>query len=218
MVQKFELEGWNKHYFTGEVTEEDILIGEPEMKKRIDRESSSHNVVESTLRIELKPELRELLGYTTERRSSYDPVPGIIDIRASASCEKNTDRAIKAMRTRHRSECEAEFSPEQIDKVVKRLVNGANRTIAMSREDFVYHLSINMEGVENWDSKNTLEELADKRRRLQDQINGIESSMKALMRTEIDEWMKKKGVDEELRDQIVEQAKFKYIPEVITVG
>jgi hypothetical protein len=216
MIKKVTLKGWRSCYFTGEVTEASVEVLEPETMENI--RGSHGSYIDSKVVIRLVPEIRKILGYEGKTNFGMDDTPvGTRVLRAHVSCEKETDRAISSLWTRHATECQKAFAQHHIDEMTRRLISCANHEIKESQEEFVRCVASSLGSVDNWDAKEKLEELATERKRLQTEIAGLEANMKGIMKAEIDEWLTEEEICPVLKESILDGAKFKYLPDVFII-
>jgi hypothetical protein len=223
-VRKFELgDNWDVSYLEGEVTPADVIIEEPQEHFIEPTDDYPCGSLTTTVTIRLKDELRDLI-YGEDRKPDYNESEhvaggdGFRRLYAFTPVRQNTQRAIKSMRTRHKKECKRAFRDGVVQDEINRVVHNTNWKIKDSRDRFVLILASNMGQVESWDNKPRLDELGTVREELKKKIKEIENEMRALMRSEINEWLTEKGCDEELKQSILEKAKFKYIPEVLEIS
>lgn len=221
-VKKFELgENWDLHYYEGEVTEEDVVIGEPTSREQVnDNPDWEYGFIETDLIISLNEDLRLLLGYKTETKSlnyTQDMPKGTRRIRVLTRISKVSDRNIKSMRTKHKKECEKAFNDRAVAEKVRQIVANANWHIKDSQDQFVRKLSGSMKQVESWDNKPRLEELATVRDKLREKIADIEKEMKEIMKGEIEEWLNESGCDKDIRDRVLKNSKFSYLPDTFII-
>ena len=217
MVKVIQISNWpgGLSYLQGEVTAEDVVVGEIETQENLDERWPS---ISSKKVVSLTEELRELLGMTLLAGNECTYVTGyrgIITLTAHKHTEKKTERALNLLRTRHENEMKENFTQEKVDEAIQRIVDMANRRIEDSQRKMTDIIADNASNF-RWDNTEQLDKRAAQCDKLRKKIREFQREMEGIMKGELDEWMTGQGLTEELKASIMNRARFGgYIPETL---
>ena len=173
MIKKVILECWPEelNYIEGEVTADDVIVGEVEKKEEHVLNRNGGHVIIAKRLISISAEVDEVLGLRG-KRTWDNSVLGTKNQRVSVITDNGSSRAQSMMQTRFRKEFEAEMGDEATQKDVETLVNQANREIAMVRDNFVRTIAQNVSGFK-WDRQEEIDILDTRVGQLRDQIGEL---------------------------------------------
>jgi len=195
---------WDLYYVEGEVTADDVTVTE-ELEQV--SESEHHTSISSKIELRLDPEIVEILKLESMWRSE---TVGMRRIVQHDSCKSKTDRAIKTMKTKHKNACANKLTEEEVQRETDWLVDMANREIERLRTKFVETTASVMRATDGWtfDRQPEIDAIQREIAELEAVIEVKEKTKKAIIASEMTEWITGELDDAELRQEIVEKTGF----------
>lgn len=206
-------EDWEMTYFEGEVTRDDVeVIRKDTVETRYEgfRGGPAKNKMCTEVVINMDREIVDALGWKNDRGGYDRNEAGQRTIMAFDSCDSDSERVIKAMRTRHAKSCERELSEALIDSEIDYLVRRANIDIQRSRENFLHRVSQVLAKYDEWtfDRQDEIDSISEKIDDLALQIVELRNKRHAIVAEEMREWLSEKMDDEKLREDLMDRAGF----------
>jgi hypothetical protein len=201
-VERMEIKGW-KGYLEGEVTKDDVIVEERCDAERLPQQPDPRyrvhpGYLNSKVCISLKDDVKALIYM--DSRSSGEAYR-VLEVHTPIKTD--SEKAIKAARTRHEKSCAEQFTEDNIQEMVWCVIEVANRRIKFENEEFIGFMGRNLECVQDWENKERIDELEQVRQTLLNKAREVEEEKRSIMREEINEWLIKENCNPELRERIV---------------